>query len=59
MTFLYSYWANSELIMCGDPKDFEYIQQESALCLSNHRGEIDWLTGLVFLERFHLLGVNY
>jgi len=59
ITFLYLYWANSDLTIYGDPKDFEHLQQECALYLPNHRGEIDWLIALVFNKRFRLLGVNY
>jgi len=58
-TFLYLYWANSDLTIYSDPKEIEYLQQEYALNLPNHRYEIDWLVALVINKRFRLLGVTF
>jgi hypothetical protein len=57
MTFLYSWWSNSDVTIYANPKDIECLQQEHTLNLPNHRYEIDWLVALVFSQKFRILGV--
>lgn len=59
LTFLYSWWSNSDLIIYVDRNDLEHLKHEYALNLVNHRYEIDWLIGLVTAQRLGLLGVNF
>ncbi|CAF1000759.1 unnamed protein product [Rotaria sp. Silwood1] len=56
LTFLYSWWSNSDLKIYADSKDIDYLRQEYAICLPNHRYEIDWLVALVFAQKRGLLG---
>jgi hypothetical protein len=58
LTFLYSWWANSEITVYADPEDLESLKREYALNLVNHRYEIDWLIGLVAAQKLGLLGVK-
>lgn len=57
LTFLYSWWAKSEITVYVDPEDLQSLKQEYALNLVNHRYEIDWLVGLVAAQKLGLLGV--
>ncbi len=59
LTFLYSWWADSDITIYMDPKDLEHLKHEYALNLVNHRYEIDWLVGLVIAQRLNLLEVNF
>jgi hypothetical protein len=59
LTFIYLYWANSNLTIYGDPKEFEYLQQECSFYLPNHRYEIDWIFAFLLNKRAGLLGVTY
>jgi hypothetical protein len=44
--------------MYVDRKDIEYLQNEYAIVLVNHRYEIDWLLGLVVSQNVNILGVS-
>ena len=59
LTFLYSWWAKSEITIYADPKDLELLKHEYALNLVNHRYEIDWLVGMVAAQKLGLLGVTH
>ena len=59
LTFLYSWWADSDITVYVDPKDIEHLKHEYAVNLVNHRYEIDWLIGLVTAQKLGLLGVNF
>lgn len=59
MTFLYSWWAGSNVTVYVDPKDLKALQNEYAIILVNHRYEIDWLLGLVAAQEIGLLGVSF
>lgn len=58
MTFLYSWWSNSDVQVFADRKEIEALQGEHAMILVNHRYEIDWLLGLVVSQQLGLLGVS-
>jgi len=59
LTFIYSWWAYSDITVYADPKDIESLKHEYTLNLVNHRYEIDWLVGLVTAQRLGILGVNF
>ncbi|CAF1125779.1 unnamed protein product [Rotaria sordida] len=56
LTFLYLWWSNSDLKIYADSKNIEHLRQEYAICLLNHRYEIDWLITLVYANKLCLLG---
>ncbi|CAF1140090.1 unnamed protein product [Rotaria sp. Silwood1] len=56
LTFLYSWWAYSNITVYVDPQDLKHLQHEYAIILVNHRYEIDWLLGLVAAQEIGLLG---
>jgi hypothetical protein len=58
LTFLYSWWADSNVTVYVDPKDLKDLQNEYSIILVNHRYEIDWLVGLVVAQEIGILGVN-
>jgi len=57
LTFLYSWWSDSNIRVFCDDKDLQYLRQEYSICLVNHRYEIDWLIGLVVSQKIGILGV--
>ncbi len=59
LTFLYSWWADSNVTVYVDPKDLEDLKHEYSIILVNHRYEIDWLLGLVVSQEIGLLGVRF
>ena len=36
----------------------KYANTEHALCVLNHRGDLDWMIGWVLIERAGMLGVS-
>ena len=36
----------------------KYANSEHALCVLNHRGDLDWMIGWVLIERIGMLGVS-
>ena len=36
----------------------KYANSEHALCVLNHRGDLDWMIGWVLIERVGMLGVS-
>ena len=36
----------------------KYANSEHALCVLNHRGDLDWMIGWVLIERMGMLGVS-
>ncbi len=59
LTFLHSWWADSNVTVYVDPKDLEDLKHEYSIILVNHRYEIDWLLGLVVSQEIGLLGVRF
>jgi hypothetical protein len=59
LTFLYSWWADSNVTVYVDPKDIEHLKREYSIILVNHRYEIDWLLGLVVAQEIGILGVCF
>ncbi|CAF1097206.1 unnamed protein product [Adineta ricciae] len=56
LTFLYSWWADSNVTFYVDPKDIKELPKEYAIILVNHRFEIDWLIGMVAAQKLGILG---
>eukprot|EP00475_Leptophrys_vorax_P044283 TRINITY_DN8816_c0_g1_i1.p1 TRINITY_DN8816_c0_g1~~TRINITY_DN8816_c0_g1_i1.p1 ORF type:complete len:391 (-),score=45.84 TRINITY_DN8816_c0_g1_i1:122-1294(-) len=54
--WLVEWWGRVELRVYGDPKDWAYFGKESALCICNHRSDIDWAIGWVFSQRAGCIG---
>ncbi len=59
LTFVYSWWAYSNVTIYANPKDIEDLKHEYSIILVNHRYEIDWLLGLVVAQEINLLGVSF
>ena len=36
----------------------KFANSEHALCVLNHRGDLDWMIGWVLIERIGMLGVS-
>ncbi|CAI5499067.1 unnamed protein product [Closterium sp. Naga37s-1] len=56
LIWLIEWWGRVEVRLYGDPKDHAYYGKESALCVSNHRSDVDWAIGWVFCQRCGCLG---
>ncbi|CAI7867113.1 unnamed protein product [Closterium sp. NIES-54] len=56
LIWLIEWWGRVEVRLYGDPKDHAYYGKESALCVSNHRSDVDWAIGWVFSQRCGCLG---
>eukprot|EP00123_Amoebidium_parasiticum_P019965 comp39485_c0_seq1/m.47380 comp39485_c0_seq1/g.47380 ORF comp39485_c0_seq1/g.47380 comp39485_c0_seq1/m.47380 type:complete len:384 (-) comp39485_c0_seq1:126-1277(-) len=54
--WLADWYAGLKLRLFGDPKAWEMVGKDRALCLVNHTSDIDWLMGWMIAERFHMLG---
>ncbi len=52
-------WAEYDIRVFADPKVLtQYANNEHALVVLNHRGDLDWMIGWVFIERCGMLGVS-
>ncbi|XP_064405458.1 1-acyl-sn-glycerol-3-phosphate acyltransferase gamma-like [Halichondria panicea] len=50
-------WAEYDIRVFAKEGLFEtFANQEHALCILNHRGDLDWMIGWVFIERSGMLG---
>ncbi|CAI5460215.1 unnamed protein product [Closterium sp. Yama58-4] len=54
--WLIEWWGRCEVRLYGDPKDHAYFGTESALCVSNHRSDVDWAIGWLLSQRCGCLG---
>ena len=53
-------WAEYEIRVFAKNGEVEkYANTEHALCVLNHRGDLDWMIGWVFIERVGMLGVRH
>ncbi len=53
-------WAEYDIRVFAKEGLFEtFANQEHALCILNHRGDLDWMIGWVFIERSGMLGVSH
>lgn len=52
-------WAEYDIKVFAKEGDLEkYANSEHALCVLNHRGDLDWMIGWVLIERIGMLGVS-
>ena len=52
-------WANYDIRVFAKDLDIHmYADTEHALCLLNHRGDLDWMIGWCLIERLGMLGVS-
>lgn len=52
-------WAEYDIKVFAKEGDLEkYANSEHALCVLNHRGDLDWMIGWVLIERMGMLGVS-
>ena len=58
MTFLADCWSGMNIKLYGTKEDFDKLGKESAICLANHRSDVDWLIGYTVAERVGVLAVN-
>jgi len=58
MTSLGRYWSGSKMDIYMDPEDFKLIAKEHAICIMNHKYDIDWLMGWIVCQRTGLLSGN-
>ena len=42
----------------GTREDYEMFGHENAVCMANHRSDVDWLIGWVVADRAGVLGVS-
>ena len=47
-----------DIKLYGKKEDFDKIGKESAICLCNHRSDVDWLIGYILADRAGVLAVN-
>ena len=53
-------WAEYDIKVYAKEGDLEkYGNSEHALCVLNHRGDLDWMIGWVLIERMGMLGVSF
>lgn len=54
--WLVEWWGCVEVRAYGEQKDWDHFGTESALCVSNHRSDVDWAIGWVFAQRSGCIG---
>ena len=57
LTFLAEWWSGLDIKLYGTKEDFEKLGKESAICLCNHRSDVDWLIGYTVAGRAGVLAV--
>lgn len=55
LTFLAEWWSGMDIKIYGKKEDFDKIGKESAICLANHRSDVDWLIGYTLAGRAGVL----
>lgn len=55
LTFLADWWSGMNIKLYGTKEDFDKLGKESAICLANHRSDVDWLIGYTVAERVGVL----
>ena len=52
-------WAGYTIRAYADPKYnmLKHCNMESALCVINHRGDLEWMAGFCLIDRIGMLGV--
>ena len=57
LTFLAEWWSGLDIKLYGTKEDFDKLGKESAICLCNHRSDVDWLIGYTVADRAGVLAV--
>ena len=53
-------WAEYDIRVFAKNEDIKkYPNREHALCVLNHRGDVDWMVGWCLIERIGMLGVSH
>ncbi|KAJ7363652.1 hypothetical protein OS493_009814 [Desmophyllum pertusum] len=55
LTFLAEWWSGMEIKLYGTKEDFDKLGKERAICLCNHRSDVDWLIGYTLADRAGVL----
>lgn len=55
LTFLAEWWSGLDIKLYGTKEDFDKLGKESAICLCNHRSDVDWLIGYTVADRAGVL----
>ena len=50
------WWSGLNMRYFGDPEDYQMLGEENAICLCNHRSDLDWLLGWLTAEKHGCLG---
>jgi lysophosphatidic acid acyltransferase/lysophosphatidylinositol acyltransferase len=58
ITFSAQHWAQCECDLYLNPADLKYVNKEHAICIMNHKYDIDWLMGWIVCQRTGLLPVS-
>jgi len=58
LTFLSEWWSGLDIKLYGTKEDFDMLGKESAICLSNHRSDVDWLIGYTVADRAGVLATT-
>ena len=58
LTFLAEWWCGLDIKFYGTKEDFDKLGKETAICLCNHRSDVDWLLGYTLAERAGVLAVG-
>ena len=51
-------WAKYEIKTYSEDSMVANYKKEHALCVLNHRGDLDWMIGWCLIERIGMLGVS-
>lgn len=58
LTFLAEWWSGLDIKLYGTKEDFDKLGKESAIIVSNHRSDVDWLIGYTLADRAGVLAVR-
>ncbi|KAM0027710.1 putative 1-acylglycerol-3-phosphate O-acyltransferase [Helianthus debilis subsp. tardiflorus] len=56
LVWMVDWWAGVKVQVYADSETLEMMGKEHALCIANHKSDIDWLIGWVFAQRAECLG---
>ncbi len=51
-------WATLDIVLYGEDSAYEKFAKESALMICSHRGDLDWVAGLVVGAYYKALHVS-
>lgn len=56
LLWVVEWWSGLKMRYFGTPEDFAHLGNENAICLCNHRSDLDWLLGWLTAEKHGCLG---